>query len=139
MFQKKTITDEDDLFQISTPPGAYEVESLNNEIRRIVIDEEIFSETDYPFQLKPSFSTLGSIIEISPQGPIISFMFDDSIRNILGFYETILYKEYNLSPNPVDILSFNNLFLECNFARGTIYNQKRSANSYLDYDSQSGL
>ena len=38
-------------------------------------------------------------------------MFDDSIKNFLGFHETILYKEYNLSPDPVDILSFDNVFM----------------------------
>ena len=52
-------------------------------------------------------------------------MFDDSIRNLLGFHETILYKNYNLSPNPVDILSFDNIFLECGIARRMIFEGKR--------------
>ena len=78
------------------------------------------------FEQKPNFSTLGSLIEVSPPGPIISFLFDDRIRNLLGFHETILYKERNLSPNPVDILSFDNTFLETDIAKGTIYKQKRS-------------
>ena len=81
----KSITDEDGFIQKPIPPGAYEIESLNNEIKRIIIDEEHFTEANYPFTIKPNFSTLGSIIEISPQGPIISFMFDDSIRDLLGF------------------------------------------------------
>ena len=92
---------------------------MNKEIKRIIIDEEQFSETEYPCQKKSNFSTLGSIREISPQGPIISFVFEDSIRNLLGFHETILYKEYNLSPNPVDILSFDIFFLECGIAKRT--------------------
>ena len=79
---KKTITNEVDFTQITTPPRVYEIESFNNEIRRIIIEEEHFTEANYPFTIKPSFSTLGSIIEISPQGPIISFVFDDSIRNL---------------------------------------------------------
>ena len=52
-------------------------------------------------------------------------MFDDSIRN-LGLHETILGKEYNLSPNPVDILSFGNILLETNIAQGMIFRGKRS-------------
>ena len=56
--------------------------------------------------MKPNFS-LGSIIEISTQGPVISFVPDDSIRDFLGFNATTIYEEYNLSPNPVDILSFD--------------------------------
>ena len=123
---KKTITSGDDFIQNNIPQGAYEIKSLNSEIKRIIIDEEHYTESDYSFQIKPSFSTLGSRIEISPQGPIIGFVFYDSIRNLLGFHETILYKEYNLSPNPVDILSVVNNFLEYGIAKAMIYKQNRS-------------
>ena len=40
---------------------------------------------------------------MSPEGPIISFMFDGSIRDLLGFTARTLHEEYNLSQNPVDI------------------------------------
>ena len=83
---------------------------MNDAVKRIVIDKGPYSEDEYPLTKKPKFSTLGSIIELSPQGPVISFVLNDSIRNLLGFHETILYKEYNLSPNPVDVLSFDNIF-----------------------------
>ena len=109
---KKTILDGDGYIQFTIPPGAYEIESLNNEIKRIIFDEEHYTESNYPFTIKPNFSTLGSIIEISPQGPIISFMFDDSIRDLLGFNARTLYEEYTLSSNPVDVLSFDSIFLE---------------------------
>ena len=65
-------------------------------------------------------------MEISPQGPIISFMFDDSIRNLLGFNARTLYEEYTLSNNPVDMLSFDKIFLECDIAQGMIFTGKRS-------------
>ena len=107
---EKTITDEDGFVQITIPPGAYEIESLNDEIKQNIIDEEHYTEANYPFKIKPNFSTLRSIIEISPQGPIISFMFDDSIKDLLGFHAITLYEEYNLSTNPVDILSFDDIF-----------------------------
>ena len=123
---KKTISDDDVFIKITIPPGAYEIENLNNEIKRIIIDAEHYTETTYPFTIKPNFSTLGSIIEISPQGPIISFMFDDSIRDLSGFNARTLYEEYTISNNPVDILSFDNVFIECNIARGMIFKGKRS-------------
>ena len=110
---------------------------MNNEINRINIDEEHYTEANYPFTIKPNFSTLGSIIEISPQGPIISFMFDDSIKDLLGFNARTLYEEYTLSNNPVDILSFNIIFIECNIARGMIFKGKRSGiihNFTMDVD-----
>ena len=123
---KKTISDDDGFIKIAIPPGAYEIESLNKEIKRIIIDEEHYTEANYPFRIKPNFSTLGSIIEISPQGPIISFMFDDGIKKLLGFNARTLYEEYTPSDNPVDILSFDNIFLECNIAQGIIFKGKRS-------------
>ena len=78
---KKTCSDEDGLVQITIPPGAWEIEGFHKELRRIIIAEVLFTEANYPFKIKPNFSTLGSIKEISPQGPIISFMFDDSKRD----------------------------------------------------------
>ena len=71
---KKTTTNEDGFIKITIPPSAYEIENLNNEIKRIKFDEGQCSENEYPFTLKPKFSTLGSIIERSPQGLNISFM-----------------------------------------------------------------
>ena len=121
----KSITD-DDHIQITIPPGANEIESLNNEIKRIIIDEEHYTEANYPFTIKPNFSTLRSIIEISTQGPVITFVPDDSIRDLLGFNKTTIFEEYNLSPHPVDIISFDNIFIETDIAKGMIFRGKRS-------------
>ena len=123
---KKTITDEDGFIKIKIPPGAYEIESLDDEIKRIIIDKGHYTEENYPFKIKPNFSTLGCIIEISPQGPIISLMFDDTIRDLLGFDARTLYEEYTPSNNPVDILSFDNIFIETNIAQGMIFRGRRS-------------
>ena len=65
-------------------------------------------------------------MKISPQRPIIGFVYDDSIGNLLGFNETILWEENNSSPNPVDILSFDNIFLETDIAQGMIFRGRRS-------------
>ena len=133
---KKNLIDEDFL-QIIIPEGAYEIESLDSEIKRILIDKEHYTEANYPFKIKPNFSTLGSIVTITPQGPIIGFVFDDSIGNLLGFGETILWEEYNLSPNSVDILSFDNIFIETDIAQGIIFKGKRTGiihNFTMDVD-----
>ena len=125
-FFLKSITDKDGYIIITIPPGAYEIESLNNEIKWINIDEEHYTEANYPFSIKPNFSTLGSIIEISTQGPVITFVPDDSIRDLLGFNKTTIFEEYNLSPKHVDILSFDNFFLECDIAQGMIFKGRKS-------------
>ena len=125
-YYTKSISDEDGFDQITIPPGAYEIESLNNEIKRIIIDEGYYNELTYPFKIKPNFSTLGSIIEISTQAPVITFVPDASIREILGFNKITKFEEYNLSRNPVDILSFDNIFLECDIAQGMIFKGRKS-------------
>ena len=133
---KKAIKDED-FFQIEIPPGAYEIESLDHEIKRIIIDKGHYTETDYPFRIKPNFSTLGSIVEILTPGPMISFAFHDSVGTLLGFNEILLWAKYNLSPNPVDNLSFDNIFIETDIGKGKIFKGKRSAiihNFTMDVD-----
>ena len=42
----KSIIDEDGFIQITIPPSAHEIESLNKEIKRIIIDEGHFTEVN---------------------------------------------------------------------------------------------
>ena len=81
----KSITDDNRYIMITIPPGAYEIESLNDEIKRIIINDKHFSEQNYPFKIRPNFSTLHSIIEISNEESAISFKPNDSIGSLLGF------------------------------------------------------
>ena len=133
---KKAIKD-DDFIQIRIPPGAYEIESLDDEIRRIIIHKGHYTEANYPFRIKPNFSTLGSIVEIITPGSQISFVPEDSIGTLLGFNEILVWGKYNLSDNTVDILSFDNIFIECNIAQVMIFRGKRSGiihNFTMDID-----
>ena len=82
---RKSVTYEGGFVQITIQQGSYEIEGLNKEIEIIVADEGQFTEANYPFTIESKFSTPGSIIQISPQGPITSFMFDDSIRDLSRF------------------------------------------------------
>ena len=41
---KKTITNEDGFIQITIPPGAYEIEALDNELKRIFLKKNIIQE-----------------------------------------------------------------------------------------------
>ena len=62
---------------------------------------------------------------------------ENSIGKLLGLNETILYNEYNLLPNPVDILSFDNIFTHSDIAQGMIFKGKRSGifnNFTMDVD-----
>ena len=96
----KSIKD-DDFSKIIISAGAHELESLNAENKRTCGNNGHFTEANYPFQIKPNFSTLGSIIENSSNGSRIAFTPNDSIRDLLGF-KPKLNEEYNLSEYPVD-------------------------------------
>ena len=98
-----------------------------------------FTEPNYPFLIQPNFSTLGSTIEISSNitGCQIAFTPDDSIRDLLGFKPKVIHEEYNLSDYPVDILSFDNFFIQADIVQGMIFKGKRSGiihNFTMDVD-----
>ena len=133
----KSITDDNHFIQITISNEAYEIESLDDEIKRIFIDEGYYTEANYPWKIKPNFSTLGSIIEITDPEAAISFKANNSIGSLLGFNKRIIYEEYNLSDNPVDILSFDNIFLKCNISQGMLFRGRRSGlihNFTMDVD-----
>ena len=88
----KSISD-DGFIQITIPKRAYEIESANNENKRIIIEEGHYTEFNYPFTIKPNFSNFGSIIEISTEGPVRTFVPDASMRDLLGFNKTTINEE----------------------------------------------
>ena len=136
-FYFKTAIQDEDFIQFRIPEGTYEIESLDAEIKRIIIEKSHYTESNYPFRISPNFSTLGSIVEILTPGPQISFVFDDIIGILLGFNEILVWGKYNLSDNPVDILSFDNIFIETDIAKGMIFKGKRTGiihNFTMDVD-----
>ena len=125
---KKAIKDED-FIQTAIPPGAYEIESLNNEIKRTSFEKSHYTDTEYPFRIKQNFSTLGSIVEKLSPGSMISFVFDDSVGILLGFNEILMWAKYILSNNPVDILSFDIIFIETNISRALIFKGEQTVST----------
>ena len=123
---------------IIIPPGAYELESLDDEIKRICIIDCHFTESTYLFKIRPNFSTLGSNIEIDVGiGRQIDFNSNDSIRDLLKFKPKILNGEYKISDHPVDNLSFDNIFIEFKISRGLTFKRKQTGiihNFTMDVD-----
>ena len=99
------------------------MESLSDEIERKKIKKGCFTTEIYPFIITPNFSTLGTFIEIKANfiGSRISFLHDDRRREFLRFDSVVIYEQYILSPNPVEILSFDNMFMETNIAQGMTF------------------
>ena len=106
----------------------YELESLDDEIKRVIIKDGYFREENYPFVIKPNFSTVGSFIKIKPKliGTPISFFHDGRIRDLIRFDSVVIYEKCNLSQNPVDLLWIDNIFFELDIAQGMALKGKRS-------------
>ena len=83
---------DDDFNVITIPPGAHELESLNNENGRNIIKEGYITEKTYPFINQLKFSTLGSNNEIRRNfiGSQSAFTHDDSVIDLLGLDSVVL-------------------------------------------------
>ena len=126
----KSITEKDDFIQNVIPKGAYDIESLKIDMKRITIEDGHFTEANYQFRMKPIFSRLLSHIEISRQKTLFKFLPDDNIKDRLIFNASKVYIEVNLSPNPVDNLSFDNFLLEFDITQRMIFKGRRSGISH---------
>ena len=69
-----------------------------------------------------------SFIEIQPTsvGSQTSFAHDDSARDLLGFDLIVIIEKLILSPDPIDILYFDNIYLEGGITEGMIFEGRRS-------------
>ena len=80
------------------------MENFKIETEGTPVDEGFFIEADYPFKISPTFSTMGSNIEIKPgRGWQSSFVRADTLIELFGFKPTATLDEHNLSDFPVDI------------------------------------
>ena len=128
------ITPNNLLREIILPPGNYaivleknadDIPSFQTKIKELKIEIGDVTEENYPFLIKPNYSNNHSIIEIA-NGWQIDFTQDNTIRDVLGFTKRKISEEVNFSENPVEIINFDNVFIETNIAKGMIIDGKRT-------------
>ena len=111
------ITPEKIIVDIVLEKGAYELEAMDLEIKRLMVLNGDSDGETIPITIKQDFSTQGSIMEIIDRWGIY-FTFDSTTRTILGADARVISGKYNLSDHQVDIISFDNIFIECDIAKG---------------------
>ena len=105
---------------------------MNEETKRINLEEGYITEEDYPVTVKGISSTLGNVIEIETgRGCQISFFQEDSLRDLLGLRPPVIKIGLNLSDRLVDILSSDNVFLKTDIAEGMIFKKKSWNKKYF--------
>ena len=101
---------------ITLPTGSYEINDINDYIQKRL-------SKDVSFSLTANNNTLKSTITCNQK---VNFSPKDSIADLLGFPSIELEADRtHTSANPVKILKFNVLRVECNITTGAYINNKK--------------
>ena len=94
------------------PPGAYEIEQINDEIARHFASESFnyIAINSAAIKLEANTATLHSIIRLN-DGYKVDFTQPNTLRDLLGFESIILSDIYNYSKNKVNIIAIHRLHL----------------------------
>ena len=121
---------------ITIPTGAYSIENVNNAIQagmRVNGDWNASAGTYY-ITITTNPPTLGSTISIAT-GYSVDFTLPFSLANLLGFNTTVLSAGTYVSPNIVNILTVNSIFVNCNIISGSYNNGALSTVLYSYFPS----
>ena len=102
-----------------------DITSFNTKIKELIVEVGDATGENYPFLIRPNFVNLGSIIEID-NGWEIDFTQIGTIREVLRFKSKRISKEINHSDDPVDIISFDIIFIETDIVSGMNIDGKRT-------------
>lgn len=100
---------------VRLPTGSYEITDIADYIQKVSKDSQ--------FSLTANNNTLKSIVNCKES---IDFNIENSIAPLLGFSKTILPpNQSHTSSNPVKILKFNVIRVECNITTGAYINNEK--------------
>src|SRR5271166_5055998 len=114
---------------ITLSNGAYELNAINNEIKRQII---VNGDSETAIDITADVSTLKSIVNIDNPNYKVDFGIPNSIGLVLGF-ETVIGHGYNVSPNIVDIIQVNSILVNIDIIMGSYVNGSASPTIYSFY------
>jgi hypothetical protein len=114
---------------INLSTGAYELNAINNEIKRQIIAND---DSDSAIDITADVSTLRSIVTIDNLKYKVDFGVPNSIGSVLGF-ETVIGHGYNVSPKIVDIIQVNSILVNIDIIMGSYVNGSSSPAIYSFY------
>src|SRR5271157_3587495 len=109
--------------------GAYELNAINNEIKRQIIGNR---DSDSVIDITADISTLKSIVNIDNPNFKVDFSTPNSISSVLGF-ETVIGHGYNVSLKIVDIMQVNSILVNIDIIMGSYVNGSSSPAIYSFY------
>lgn len=118
--------------RINLNTGSYELQAINDEIQRIMIERGHFNTAtnEAYISISPHISELKSIVYISNETYYVDFSVGNSIGPVLGFVNGIIRHGYNKSPNIVDITKVNSVLVNVDIINGSYVNGYESPAIY---------
>jgi len=102
---------------ITLTPGSYEIDTINSEINRLMT-----VNGDTGITISANTITLGSVVDIRPAATRVDFTVTNSLALLLGFGSVVLTTGNNVSPNPVDIITINQILVNCDIIGNSYLN-----------------
>jgi hypothetical protein len=102
---------------IKLPNGAYEINQINNEVKRQVGEG---------IEIGVNLSTTKSYINITKPDFKVDFTKSNTLREMLGFTPQILSTGFNISNNVVQITNLTAIMIHCDLISGSYINGKES-------------
>jgi hypothetical protein len=119
---------------ITLNTGAYELQAINNEIKRQIIYN---GDDDSAINLTANISRLTSIVNIENPRYKIDFSVENSLGPVLGFNKVIISHGYNESTNIVNIMQVNSILVNLDIIMGSYVNGSQSPTIYSFYPNVS--
>ena len=114
--------------------GAYELQAINNEIKRQTITN---GDDENAMKLSANISRLTSIVTIEKPTLKIDFSVANSIGSILGFDAKVIGHGYGESTNIVNIMQINSILVNIDIIMGSYVNGSQSPTLYSFYPNGS--
>ena len=126
---------------IKLDTGSYELSAINNEIQRLMAvngDYDDSADNPYYITISASLSELKSIVHISRDSNKIDLTVPNLTGSVLGFTTEIISEGYNESPNIVNIIQVNSIFVNLDIISGSYVNGSASSTIYSFYPERPG-
>ena len=109
---------------ITLSVGAYDINDINTAIQNAMKANGDWDNVNNAFYItiSPNTPTLGSIINITNVNYTVDFTILNSLATLLGFNATVLTSGINISPNIVDIIHVNSIYVNCDIIKGSYVN-----------------